>query len=147
MPEKPLSEINKFEPTPRTNNESLRVLTKEKTSRKSSILFTTTKYLAGPPIWKVVKSFNNKFFLVSITYILKHKIPTKAVEILYWASSVLIVPNQRRRGLTPKLMSYMSATAGCDREQSEALIHNSTTPPRFAKSHYSPLLKEEKENI
>jgi hypothetical protein len=36
----------------------------------------------------------------------------------------LITSNQRRRGLTPKLMSYMSATAGCDREQSEAPINN-----------------------
>ncbi len=29
-------------------------------------------------------------------------------------SARLIISNQRRRGLTPKLMSYMSATAGCD---------------------------------
>ena len=42
----------------------------------------------------------------------------------------LIVPNQRRRGLTPKLMSYMSATAGCDREQSEALTYNSMSKNR-----------------
>ncbi|MEI6191337.1 MAG: hypothetical protein WCP24_03175 [bacterium] len=59
----------------------------------------------------------------------------------------LIVPNQRRRGLTPKLMSYMSATAGCDREQSEALYYDSTTPPRLAKSRHSSLLKEEKADV
>jgi len=41
-------------------------------------------------------------------------------------------------------MSYMSATAGCDREQSEAPHYDSTTPPRFAKPHHSSLLKEEK---
>jgi hypothetical protein len=45
------------------------------------------------------------------------------VKIMFFPRK-LIVPNQRRRGLTPKLMSYMSATAGCDREQSEAPIYN-----------------------
>jgi hypothetical protein len=73
--------------------------------------------------------------------ITKHQL----VQLVFYLTSLdLIISNQRRRGLTPKLMSYMSATAGCDREQSEAPYYDSTTPPRFAKPHHSSLLKEEK---
>ncbi len=38
----------------------------------------------------------------------------------------------------------MSATAGGDRKQSEALIYDSTKPPRLAKPRHSSLEKEEK---
>ncbi len=51
----------------------------------------------------------------------------------------LIISDQHRRGLTPKLMSYMSATAGCDRKQSEALNYNSMKS-EYAKPHQGGVL-------
>jgi hypothetical protein len=102
---------------------SFRLLAKENASFKSTAFFATAKYMASPPILNVVKPFKRIFSWILSIRILKHKTPLLAG--LYDASG-RIVPNQRRRGLTPKLMSYMSATAGCDREQSGAPLNSST---------------------